>query len=174
MMLAAMKILIDETRLRQRVAELGAEIRRDAGPGVAIHMVAALKGAFVFLADLIRATEGPVTCDFIGISSYGAGTVSAGDLLLRAGLSGPVDGRHVLIVEDIVDTGRTLARVQEIVRAGGAASIRTVGLLDKPSRRVVDVTVDYVGFTIDDHFVVGYGLDFNEQHRNLPYIAVAD
>jgi len=173
-MLPAMKILIDETTLRRRVIELAAAVRRDAGPDVPIHMVAALKGAFVFLADLIRATEGPVTCDFVAVSSYGDGTASSGEVLLRAGLSGPLVGRHVLIVEDIVDTGRTLAHLQDIMRAGGPASVRTVGLLDKPSRREVNVTVDYVGFTIENHFVVGYGLDFNEQHRNLPYIVVLD
>jgi len=173
-MLPAMKILIDETTLRRRVIELAAAVRRDAGPDVPIHMVAALKGAFVFLADLIRATEGPVTCDFVAVSSYGDGTASSGEVLLRAGLSGPLSGRHVLIVEDIVDTGRTLAHLQDIMRAGGPASVRTVGLLDKPSRREVNVTVDYVGFTIENHFVVGYGLDFNEQHRNLPYIGVLD
>ena len=169
-----MQILIDEPTLRARVAELGAAIRRDVGRGAPIHMVAALKGAFVFLADLMRATDGPVTCDFLRVSSYGNGTTSTGPVRLRGGLNQPFDGRDVVIVEDIVDTGHTLAAVQAMVRERAARSVRTVCLLDKPSRRVVDVPVDYVGFTIPDRFVVGYGLDFNEQHRNLPYIGVID
>jgi len=169
-----MKILIDEAALRTRVAELGETIRRDSPPGAPIHMIAALKGAFVFLADLMRATSGPVTCDFVSISSYGAGTSSSGEVLLRAGLAGSLKGRHVVVVEDIVDSGRTLEHLQAIVREGGPLSVRTVALLDKPSRRVSNVTVDYVGFTIEDHFVVGYGLDFDEQYRNLPYVGWID
>ena len=134
----------------------------------------ALKGAFIFLADLIRAIDGPASCDFIGLSSYGSGTRSSGALRITKDLEADLAGRYVVIVEDIVDTGRTLAEIQKMLRDRGPKVVRTVCLLDKPSRREVIVPVDYVGFTIEDRFVVGYGLDFNEQHRNLPYVGVIE
>lgn len=154
-----------------RVRELAAEMRRDAGPATPIHLVCVLKGAFVFLADLMRELDGPVTCDFIVAKSY-AGTTSTGQVQLLKDLGHPIDGRHVIIVEDIVDTGLTLRHLQEVFRTRAPLALRTACLLSKPSRRKVDVPVDYVGFTIDDHFVVGYGLDFDEQYRNLPFIGI--
>ena len=134
-----------------------------------VHLVAVLKGAFVFLADLIRAMEGPVTCDFIAVSSYGSGTTSSGEVRLTKDLDRSLEGRDVVIVEDIVDTGLTLSYLQEILRAREPRSLRTACLLSKPSRRKVDVRVEYIGFTIEDRFVVGYGLDFDER---LPQPAV--
>ena len=128
----------------------------------------------MFLSELIRATEGPVTCDFIAVSSYGAGTKSSGEVRLTKDLDQSLEGRNVVIVEDIVDTGLTLSYLQEILRARGPRAVKTACLLSKPSRRKIDVKVEYIGFTIEDRFVVGYGLDFDEQYRNLPDIAVLE
>jgi hypoxanthine phosphoribosyltransferase len=163
-------VLIPEDVIRRRLAELAAEIRRDC-PGE-LHLVAVLRGAFMFLADLARALSGPVTVDFIGISSYGSATSSSGEVRVVKDLEGALDGRDVLIVEDIVDTGLTLSYLRAILQARQPRSLRTVCLLSKPSRRRVDVPIEYVGFTIEDRFVVGYGLDHAEHHRNLPYIGV--
>ena len=170
----AVEVLIDDAAIAERVRELGRQIRHDAGPGVDVHLVAALKGAFIFLADLIRAIDGPASCDFIGLSSYGSATRSSGALRITKDLEADLAGRYVVIVEDIVDTGRTLAEIQKMLRDRSPKVVRTVCLLDKPSRREVVVPVDYVGFTIEDRFVVGYGLDFNEHHRNLPYVGVIE
>jgi hypoxanthine phosphoribosyltransferase len=168
----AIEILIDEAQIRRRVAELAREIRQASGPDVSVHFVSVLKGAFVFLADLVRAMDGPVTCDFIAVSSYGAGTSSSGEVRLTKDLDQSLEGRDVVIVEDIVDTGLTLAYLQDILRARRPRSLRTACLLSKPSRRKVDVPVDHIGFTIEDKFVVGYGLDVDERFRNLPHIGV--
>ena len=165
---------IDQARIAARITELGAEIRREIGPDEPIHVIAVLKGAFVFLADLVRTISGPVTLDFIAVSSYGAGTASSGQVRLLKDLDRSIEGRHVVIVEDIVDTGLTLAYLQEILWAREPKSLRTACLLSKPSRRKVEVPVEYIGFTIDDRFVVGYGLDFDEHYRELPYIGVMD
>ena len=167
----SLEVLIEEAELAERVAEMGATIRRDFGANP-VHLVAVLKGAFVFLADLVRAIDGPVTCDFIAVSSYGSSDRSSGEVRLTKDLDRSLKGRDVIIVEDIVDTGLTLAYLQEILKAREPQSLRTACLLSKPSRRVKHVDVEYVGFTIEDKFVVGYGLDFDEQHRNLPYVAV--
>jgi hypoxanthine phosphoribosyltransferase len=167
-----MDVLLGEKQIRQRIGELAGEIRSQYGADVPVHFVAVLKGAFIFLADLIRAMDGPVTCDFIAVSSYGSGITSSGEVRLTKDLDQSLDGRDVVIVEDIVDTGLTLTYLQDILRARRPRSLRTACLLSKPSRRKVDVPVEYVGFTIEDKFVVGYGLDFDEKYRNLPYIAV--
>jgi hypoxanthine phosphoribosyltransferase len=164
--------MIDEARIRTRVAELGREIRRDYGPEKPVHLVAVLKGAFMFLADLMRTIDGPVSCDFIAVSSYGSGTTSSGEVRLTKDLDRSLEGRDVVIVEDIVDTGLTLSYLQEILKAREPRSLKTACLLSKPSRRKVDVKVEYIGFTIDDRFVVGYGLDVDEHYRNLSYIGV--
>jgi hypoxanthine phosphoribosyltransferase len=166
------EILIDERAIAARVAQLAVQMRRDAGADTPIHLVAVLKGAFIFLADLLRAFEGPVTCDFLAVSSYGAGTSSSGQVRLTKDLDKPLSGRYVVLVEDIVDTGLTLQYLQEILRARDPQVLRTACLLNKPSRRLVTVSVDYVGFEIEDRFVVGYGLDLDERHRNLPHVAV--
>ena len=170
----AIEALIDQRALQARVREMGRTIRSDYGPQTAVHLIAVLKGAFMFLADLMRAIDGPLTCDFIGISSYGAGKSSSGEVRLTKDLDNVLQGRDVIVVEDIVDTGLTLSYLQEILRAREPRSLRTACLLSKPSRRTVDVAVEYIGFTIEDRFVVGYGLDFDERHRNLPYIGMLD
>jgi hypoxanthine phosphoribosyltransferase len=165
-------VLIAAADIQARVKVLAGEIRRDFGSGTPVHLVAVLKGAFMFLADLMRGMEGPVTCDFIAVSSYGAGATSSGEVRLTKDLDQSLNGRDVVIVEDIVDTGLTLAYLQEILGARDPKTLRTACLLNKPSRRKIDLRVDYVGFAIDDRFVVGYGLDFDERFRNLPYIGV--
>jgi hypoxanthine phosphoribosyltransferase len=165
-----MQTLLTTEQVQTRVRQLADDIRRDHPNGV--HLIGVLKGAFVFMADLARAIGGDVSVDFIALSSYGASTTSSGQVQLLKDLSTPIEGRDVVIVEDIVDTGLTLTYLQDILRARAPRRLRTACLLSKPSRRTVSVTVDYVGFEIDDHFVVGYGLDHAERHRALPHIAV--
>jgi hypoxanthine phosphoribosyltransferase len=165
-----MQQFISAGQIQERIRSLAVEIRRDHPGGV--HLVCVLKGAFVFLSDLARALEGDVTLDFIAVSSYGTSTKSSGQVQLLKDLETGIEGRDVVIVEDIVDTGLTLTYLQDILRARAPRTLRTACLLSKPSRRKVDVTVEYIGFTIDDKFVVGYGLDYAEKYRNLPYIGV--
>lgn len=165
-----LEILLSAEQIRKRVAELALEIDRDYPDGV--HFVAVLKGAFVFLADLIRFMKGPVTLDFIAVSSYAGGTTSSGEVRLLQDLETAVLDRDVVIVEDIIDTGLTVAYLQRLLRARQPRTLRTVSLLSKPSRRQTDVAVDYIGFSLDDRFVVGYGLDLGEQYRHLPHVAV--
>ena len=167
---ALSQVLFSAEQIQSRVAEMAKEIRRDYPEG--LHIVAVLKGAFVFLSDLARAMDGQVSMDFMAVSSYAKGTTSSGEVKLLKDLDTTLDGKDVLIVEDIVDTGLTLSYLQEILRARGPRVLRTACLLSKPSRRLTDVKVEYIGFTIEDQFVVGYGLDYAEQYRNLPHIAV--
>lgn len=167
-----MQILYDAEQLQGRIRALAGEIEAAYPPGEGIHLVCVLKGGFMFMADLVRAMGDRVTLDFIAVSSYGKSTRSSGEVRLVKDLDAGVEGRHVIIVEDIVDTGLTLTYLQDILRARAPQSLKTACLLSKPSRRVVEVTVDYVGFTIDDLFVVGYGLDYAERHRNLDHIAI--
>jgi hypoxanthine phosphoribosyltransferase len=166
-------VLIGEDELSARINMLAQEIRQDL-PAGQIHLIAVLKGAFLFLGDLIRAMDGHVTIDFMACSSYAGGTTSSGEVRLSKDLDVGIEGRDVVIVEDIVDTGLTLHYLQEILLARGPRSLRTACLLSKPSRRKIDVKVDYIGFTIEDRFVVGYGLDYAEQYRNLPYIGIIE
>ena len=166
-------VLIDQDELSARISALAQEIRADC-PGRQLHFVCVLKGAFMFLADLIRATDGHVSIDFMACSSYGAATSSSGEVRVTKDLDASIEGRDVVIIEDIVDTGLTLHYLQEILLARGPKSLRTACLLSKPSRRKIDVKVDYIGFTIEDKFVVGYGLDYAEQYRNRPFIGVLE
>ena len=166
-------VMIGPDELAARINDLAKEIRQDF-PAGQLHFICVLKGAFLFLGDLIRALEGDVTIDFMACSSYGTGTTSSGEVRLSKDLDSGLEGRDVIIVEDIVDTGLTLHYLQDILLARGPRSLRTACLLSKPSRRKIDVTIDYVGFTIEDRFVVGYGLDYAEQYRNLPYIGVLE
>jgi len=164
------QILISEQQIHARVAEMATEIRRDFPDEV--HLIAVLKGAFIFLSDLVRHIPGKVSLDFMATSSYATGTTTSGEVKLTKDLDLTLDGRNVIIVEDIVDSGLTLHYLHEILRARNPRTLRTACLLNKPSRRRIDVPVEYVGFTIEDHFVVGYGLDYAEQYRNLPHIGV--
>ena len=165
-----MQTLISPPAIAERVHALAQEIKADHPDGV--HLVCVLKGAFIFLADLARALDGQVTLDFMAVSSYGSSTKSSGQVQVLKDLGYGIEGRDVVIVEDIVDTGLTLTYLQDILRARAPRRLRTACLLSKPSRRKVDVKVEYIGFTIEDHFVVGYGLDFDERYRHLPYIGV--
>jgi hypoxanthine phosphoribosyltransferase len=165
-------ILLDAGSIQARVKELAREIEQDHPGEEEILMVCVLKGAFLFMADLVRAMSTRVTIDFIAVSSYGAGTKSSGEVRFQKDLDTSLENRDVVIVEDIVDTGLTLRYLQEILRSRAPKSLKTVCLLSKPSRRQVDVPVDYIGFTIEDKFVVGYGLDYAGKYRNLPHIGV--
>jgi hypoxanthine phosphoribosyltransferase len=167
-----MNVLISADDIHRRVHDIAADIHRDHPDGV--HLIAVLKGAFIFLSDLARAMPGRCSIDFMAVSSYGKGSTSSGQVQLLKDLGTGIEGRDVVIVEDIVDTGLTLTYLQDILRARSPRSLRTACLLSKPSRRLVQVQVDYIGFSIEDKFVVGYGLDYAEQHRNLPHIAVMD
>src|SRR6187401_1778454 len=170
--MATTNVLISEADIKQRIASLAAEIERDYPEGEEIHLVAVLKGGFMFMADLVRAMSDRVSMDFMAVSSYGKGTTSSGQVRVLKDLDSNVEGRHVILVEDIVDTGLTLHYLQDLLKARAPETLRTACLLSKPSRRKVEVQVDYIGFTIEDHFVVGYGLDYAERYRNLPHIAI--
>jgi hypoxanthine phosphoribosyltransferase len=158
-------------QIQARVAEMGAEIARDYA-GRNPLLIGVLKGAFVFLSDLVRATDARVSLEFIAISSYGASTRSSGEVRIVKDLDVPIEGRDIIVVEDIVDTGLTLSYLLANLDSRGAKSVALAALLNKQERRLREVKIDYVGFDIPDAFVVGYGLDFAERYRNLPYIAV--
>lgn len=170
------EILIDEATLQARVAEMGAQISADyADRGGELMLICILKGGVVFLADLMRHLTVPHEIDFLAVSSYGRGARSStGNVRIDMDLSGQVMGKHVLIVEDIVDSGHTLRFVMDVMKARQPASVGLATLLDKPSRRTVPITINYTGFKIEDKFVFGYGLDLDEKYRNLPFIGVVD
>src|SRR5438132_9744644 len=164
------ELLLSADQIQKRVAELAGELRRDCPDD--LHLIAVLKGAFIFLSDLVRHVPGHVSLDFMALSSYAKGTTSSGEVRLLKDLDYALEGRHVVIVEDIVDTGLTLHYLQDILRSRNPKTLRTACLHSKPSRRKIDVKVEYIGFTIEDRFVVGYGLDYAERYRNLAHIAV--
>ncbi|MDA8211707.1 MAG: hypoxanthine phosphoribosyltransferase [Clostridia bacterium] len=165
------RIMISQDEIAAKVQELGSRISQDYG-GEEILVVGILKGAAIFMSDLVRSIASPVAFDFMAVSSYGASTESSGIVRIIKDLDQSIEGRHVLIVEDVVDTGLTLNYLVENLRSRNPASLKLCSLLDKPSRRKVEVKADYTGFEIPDEFVVGYGLDYSERFRNLPYIAV--
>ncbi|GHU73532.1 hypoxanthine phosphoribosyltransferase [Clostridia bacterium] len=166
------RVLLTEESIQSRVRELGAQIDRDYAPGDEPLLIGILKGACIFLSDLLRAIPRHVSLDFIATSSYGASVHTSGQVRLLKDLDKPIEGRHILIVEDIIDSGLTLTYLKRMLSARHPASIRIATLLDKPSRRKQPLTPDYTGFEIEDLFVVGYGLDFDERYRNLPMIGV--
>ena len=163
--------LISAEVLHARIREMGAQIARDYA-GRKPELICVLKGALVFMSDLMRAIDLELNIDFIAVSSYGKGTNSTGEVKIVKDLDGPLEGRDIILVEDILDTGLTLSYLMKNFRARGASSVKIVTLLNKPERRKVEVQADYVGFEIPDKFVVGYGLDFAERYRNLPFIGV--
>lgn len=165
------EILLTTTAIRRRVEEIGRQISADYA-GRELVVVGVLTGSVLFLADVIRHITVPMELDFVAMSSYGAETRSSGEVRLVKDLGHPIHGKHVLVAEDIVDTGLTLRYLLETIHARQPASVSTCVLLDKPSRRQVEVPVDYLGFEIEDRFVVGYGLDYAGRYRNLPYIGV--
>ena len=166
--------LCSQKDIDQRVAELGATISKDYA-GERIHVISLLTGSFIFAADLVRNITVPIKVSFVKTSSYGHGTQSSGEVKIEEMIKGDVAGEHILIVDDITDSGITMKKVLEYFAEKNAASIRSCVLLDKPSRRVVEVEADYIGFEIEDKFVVGYGLNFGDYYRNIPYVfAVTD
>ena len=165
------KILIDEETLRKKVAELGKQISEDY-KDKKLLMVSVLKGSVVFMADLMRNIDIPLRIDFMSVSSYGSGVKTSGVVKILKDLDHPIEGYDLLIVEDILDSGMTLNYLREVLGSRNPKSMRLVTLLDKPDRRQVDIVPDYCGFVIPDEFVVGYGLDYAEEYRNLPYVGV--
>ena len=165
------RVLFSEEELERRVAELGAQIDADYA-GKEPMLISVLRGSFIFMADLMRHITLPCKVDFMAVSSYGAGTSSSGQVKIVKDLSEDIEGRDIIVVEDILDSGNTLSYLLQILKARHPASIRLCTLLDKPSRRVKPVEVQYCGFSIPDYFVVGYGLDYDERYRNFPYIGV--
>ncbi|HSU81356.1 MAG TPA: hypoxanthine phosphoribosyltransferase [Thermoanaerobaculia bacterium] len=168
-----MRVLISQEELEQRVAELAAEIDRDYAASDRLIAVGVLKGSVFFMVDLLKRLTVPVSIDFFQTASYGAST-SPGEVRIRKDIDLPIRGKDVLLIEDIVDTGYTLRTILDLLRFRGARSVKLCALLDKAPAREVDVPIDYKGFEIEPLFVVGYGLDFDERYRNLPYIAVMD
>ena len=168
---AIQEVLFTEEELDRRVREIAKEIEKDY-EGQEIMLISVLRGSFVFMADLCRRIDLPCTLDFMSVSSYGKGTSSSGQVQITKDLSSDISGKHIIVVEDILDSGNTLSYLLRILEQRHPASIRLCTLLDKPDRRVKPVEVHYSGFTIPDAFVVGYGLDYAEEYRNLPYIGV--
>ena len=165
------EVLFSQQQLEERVDQIAQEITRDYA-GKEIVLISVLRGSFVFMADLCRRIDLPCTIDFMSVSSYGSGTSSTGQVQITKDLSGDISGKHILVVEDILDSGNTLSYLLKLLEQRKPASIRLCTLLDKPERRVKPVEVHYSGFTIPDAFVVGYGLDYCQQYRNVPYIGV--
>ena len=165
------RVLFNEEELKARVAEIAARIDRDYA-GKEPMLISVLRGSFIFMADLARAITLPCTVDFMAVSSYGSGTTSSGQVKITKDLSESIEGRDIIVVEDILDSGNTLSYLFQLLQARHPASVRLCTLLDKPSRRTKPITADYTGFTVDDLFVVGYGLDYAEKYRNLPYIGI--
>lgn len=166
-----LKVLHTEKELHDRVAALGADITRDY-QGKAPVLVSVLRGSYIFMADLTRSIDLPCTVDFMSVSSYGKGTASSGQVKILKDLSESIEGKDLIIVEDILDSGNTLYYLRDVLTARKPASISICTLLDKPERRTKDIQADYMGFIIPDAFVVGYGLDYAEKYRNLPYIGI--
>ena len=167
----ALEVLISAEEIQARCEELGKAIT-EAYPGESLHVIAVLKGSFMFLADLVRQIDLDVSIDFLGLSSYGSRKATSGVVRMTSDLALPIQGRHVLVVEDIIDTGLTMKYLLDNLQTRRPASLATCTLLDKPPNRRVDVQIDYVGFEIPDEFVIGYGLDDREFSRHLPYVGV--
>lgn len=168
---AIQEVLFSEEQLDRRVREIAAQIEKDY-EGQEIMLISVLRGSFVFMADLCRRIDLPCTLDFMSVSSYGSGTKSSGQVQITRDLSSDITGKHIIVVEDILDSGNTLSYLLKLLEQRNPASIRLCTLLNKPERRVKHVDVHYSGFDIPDAFVVGYGLDYAEQYRNLPYIGI--
>ncbi len=165
------EVLLSEEQVNKRIREIGEQISKDYADKE-VHLVCVLKGGSFFMCELAKRITVPVFLDFMSVSSYGSDTKSSGVVKIIKDLDESMTNKNVLIVEDIVDSGRTLSYLQDMLKQRGAADVKLCTLLDKPERRVVDVEVDYVGFQIPDEFVVGYGLDYDQKYRNLPYIGV--
>lgn len=172
-MAETVRVLLSEAEVNKRIEELGRKISEDYA-GKQVHLICVLKGGVFFMCELAKRITVPVSMDFMCVSSYGDGTASSGVVRIAKDLDETIEGKDVLIVEDIIDSGRTLSYLIEVLKKRNPNSIHLCTLLDKPERRVCEVTVDYVGFNIPDKFVVGYGLDYAQKYRNLPYIGVVE
>lgn len=166
------QVLFTEEQLRSRVQALGAEITRDFQGKDKLLLLSILRGSYIFMADLSRAIDLPCLVDFLSVSSYGGGTKSSGQVEIKKDISMDLEGYHVIVVEDILDSGNTLYYLMDLLKLRKAASVSICTLLDKPERRTKPITADYAGFTVPDAFVVGYGLDYDQKYRNLPYIGI--
>ena len=167
------KVMLSEEEVDKRISEIGAQISKDYA-GKQVHLVCVLKGGAFFMVELAKRITVPISLDFMSVSSYGSDTKSSGVVKIIKDLDEPLNGKDVLVVEDIIDSGRTLSYLLEMLKDRKPASLKLCTLLDKPSRRVIDVDVDYTGFQIPDEFVVGYGLDYDQRYRNLPYIGIME
>ena len=167
------KVMLTEEEVDKRIQEIGDQISKDYA-GKQVHLVCVLKGGAFFMVELAKRITVPVSLDFMSVSSYGSDTKSSGVVKIVKDLDEPLNGKDVLVVEDIIDSGRTLSYLLEMLKDRKPASLKLCTLLDKPSRRVIDVDVDYTGFQIPDEFVVGYGLDYDQRYRNLPYIGIME
>ncbi|MCI9463540.1 MAG: hypoxanthine phosphoribosyltransferase [Lachnospiraceae bacterium] len=165
------EVLLSEEKINARIREIGEQISRDYA-GKSVHLVCILKGGSFFMCELAKRITVPVSIDFMSVSSYGSSSESSGVIKIIKDLDEPLAGKHVLVIEDIVDTGKTLHYLLELLKDRGAADVKLCALLDKPDRRVVEIGADYTGFQIPDEFVVGYGMDYDQRYRNLPYIGV--
>lgn len=168
-----LKPLIPEIKLQARIAELGQEIRQDYA-GKEVVAICVLKGSFIFFSDLIRQLDLPLVCEFLGVSSYGNKMVSSGEVKVTLDLNEPIEGKHVIVIEDIVDSGLTLSFIMNMLRARKPASVKSCSLLFKPESLKTEIDIDYVGFKIGKEFVVGYGVDLAGKYRGLPYIAYVE
>ena len=169
----SVRVMLPEEKVNQRIAELGEEISREF-EGEPVHLICILKGSVFFTCELAKRITVPVTMDFMTVSSYGSGTTSSGNVKIKKDLDEDIAGKNVVVIEDIIDTGRTLACLLGILKERNPKKLKLCTLLDKPDRRIADVSVDYTGFEIPDEFVVGYGLDYDQRYRNLPYVGVLD
>ncbi|SFR71728.1 hypoxanthine phosphoribosyltransferase [Anaeromicropila populeti] len=169
----SIKVLISEEKVNQRIEELASTISKEY-EGKTVHLICVLKGSIFFTCELAKRLTVPVTLDFMSVSSYGDGTASSGRVKIVKDLDEAVDGKNVIVIEDIIDSGRTLSYLMDLLGARKPASLKLCTLLDKPERRVTEVKVDYIGFEIPDKFVVGYGLDYAQNYRNLPYVGVIE
>lgn len=167
------KVLLSEEQVNERIKDMGEQISRDYA-GKEVHLICVLRGGSFFMCELAKRITVPVTIDFMSVSSYGAGTVSSGNIKIIKDLDDSIVDKEVIVVEDIIDSGRTLSHLMELLRSRNPKSLGLCTLLDKPDRRVVEVDVDYIGFQVPDLFVVGYGLDYDQKYRNLPYIGVVE
>lgn len=172
-MAETIKELFSEEAVDARIRELGEQISKDYA-GKEVHLICVLKGGSFFMCELAKRITVPVYVDFMSVSSYGSGTTSSGVVKIIKDLDSPLEGKDVIVVEDIVDTGHTLSYLLGMLQGRNPASLRLCTLLDKPERRVAQVSVDYIGFTIPDKFIVGYGLDYDQKYRNLPYIGTVE
>lgn len=172
-MAETIKVLVSEEEVEKRIRDLGEKISKDY-EGKQVHLICVLKGGVFFMCELAKRITVPVSMDFMSVSSYGDGTTSSGVVKIAKDLDESLEGKDVLVVEDIIDSGRTLSYLLEILKKRNPNSMKLCTLLDKPERRVMDVNVDYVGFNIPDEFVVGYGLDYAQKYRNLPFIGVVE